>query len=328
MDPQVPMQPSTLWRRAEGRGAYVLPLVAAATVLFLVGLTLPVVHLRRGVSRDTYSVLTGILDLLQEGNVLLGLIILSFSVIFPAAKLTTLFFVMFVRMEQAVSERVVQLLEHLGRWSMLDVFVIAIMIGSMHLGIVADAEPRAGIYVFGSGIVLSMLCTMGYGYLVGASRAKERSRAASPSYFRWITLVSYVLFLAGLMLPLMDLEKWVFWSNEYSLVSATWRMALAGDVGLAVIVLLFVVVLPAARLSGLVLVRWTRSSRLLELLVALVDRWAMLDVFVLATLIVLVKIGDVASVEPRLGLWMLLLSVVLSLLDSWSLQADSRRSAV
>ncbi len=48
----------------------------------------------------------------------------------------------------------------LGKWSMLDVFVVAILIVLVKLGPVARVEPRVGVYVFCAAIACSMLTTM------------------------------------------------------------------------------------------------------------------------------------------------------------------------
>jgi paraquat-inducible protein A len=50
-------------------------------------------------------------------------------------------------------------LKILGKWSMLDVFVVAIVIVAVKFGLMAKAEPRAGVYVFGAAILLSMFLT-------------------------------------------------------------------------------------------------------------------------------------------------------------------------
>jgi uncharacterized paraquat-inducible protein A len=82
--------------------------------------------------------------------------------------------------------------------------------------------------------------------------------------------------------------------------------------------------LPALRLIGLCWLQWGRPSPGAARAVLLVDKWAMLDVFGLALLVVVAKVGAVASVETRAGFWVLLAAAALSLRDSWALR---RRSA-
>ena len=47
----------------------------------------------------------------------------------------------------------------LGKWSMLDVFMAAIVVAILTLGAVASVEPHPGLYVFGGAIVLAMMAS-------------------------------------------------------------------------------------------------------------------------------------------------------------------------
>jgi uncharacterized paraquat-inducible protein A len=55
-----------------------------------------------------------------------------------------------------------------------------------------------------------------------------------------------------------------------------------------------------------------------------IDKWSMVDVFVLAILVVFSKLGALATVEPRIGMWLLFAAAMLSLLDSALLQRAHR----
>jgi paraquat-inducible protein A len=106
----------------------------------------------------TFSLVGGVWRLLRDGDFLVGGVILIFSVIFPAAKLVALAVSWLA--EQGSAERHLGVLEQLGKWSMLDVFVIAALVacfkgfpGGSHVQI------EWGIYVFAASVVLSMLAT-------------------------------------------------------------------------------------------------------------------------------------------------------------------------
>ncbi len=137
---------------------------------------------------------------------------------------------------------------------------------------------------------------------------------------RATSLLALALFVLGLFLPLIVVEKFRFFDREYSVLDATRRMLDEEERGLALAVLFFVVLLPLARLVGLVWLRFARRpERGVRALLAL-EEWAMLDVFGLALLVVVAKLGSVASVEIRAGFWVLLLAAALSLRDSWALR--------
>src|SRR5262245_25444900 len=314
----------SLWKEA-GRPLLPVALLVTAGAVLGVGLTLPVVTLRSGLTHEAYSVLGGIRDLARSGEVLLATIVLGFSVLFPIAKLGLLTHVLFRPVDEERRARLVRSLERLGRWSMLDVFVIAILIGSVHLGVLSEASAEHGIHVFGGGILLSMLATVAVQRLLRQPGPREHlvlppaSRGA-----RWTSLLALILFAGGLGLPLIVVEKYRFWDHEYSVLGASRLMWSEGEHALASVVLFFVVVLPLGRLVGLVWLRWTRKPERWAQAVLVLDEWAMLDVFGLALLVVVSKIGAVASVETRVGFWVLLGAAALSFRDSWALR---RRSA-
>jgi uncharacterized paraquat-inducible protein A len=58
--------------------------------------------------------------------------------------------------------------------------------------------------------------------------------------------------------------------------------------------------------------------------VELMGKWAMLDVFALALTVVLVKVGDMAQVEPLLGLWLILAAALLTQVEIRALRRDLR----
>ncbi|HAM40938.1 MAG TPA: hypothetical protein DDX89_03735 [Candidatus Omnitrophica bacterium] len=132
-----------------------------STTLLLTGLSLPLLHAQQMIFwKSTYSVWTGVVALWEANELLLATGLLFFSIVFPVVKLAALSVIWFVRLPQAQRARLLHRLELLGKWSMLDVFVVAILIVLVKLGPLAKVEPRAGVYVFAAAIACSMLTTM------------------------------------------------------------------------------------------------------------------------------------------------------------------------
>jgi paraquat-inducible protein A len=46
-----------------------------------------------------------------------------------------------------------------GKWSMLDVFVVAVLVVAVKLGAIADVEMRFGLYAFAASVLLTMFIT-------------------------------------------------------------------------------------------------------------------------------------------------------------------------
>ncbi len=151
-------------------------LILASAVLLLVGLKLPVLTVRKLWEGNTFSIVSGIQNLWKEKNEALAMIVLFFSVIFPVVKLVTLLAVWFVKLTESQRKRILEVLSALGKWSMLDVFVIAIIIVTVKLGALASAKAEQGIYYFAVSIFLAMVASSMESYLAqrASSRKEER----------------------------------------------------------------------------------------------------------------------------------------------------------
>ncbi len=115
----------------------------------------------------TYSVVTGVLRLLGGGNVAIGLVLLLFSVLFPMAKLVLLR----TALADAAKGRTHDLAARFGRYSMADVFVLALVVvvsKSFPGGTTVDV--RWGAYAFAAAAFLCMLL---------AARVSAPSRSAA-----------------------------------------------------------------------------------------------------------------------------------------------------
>ncbi len=78
--------------------------------------------------KKVFSIVSGIFDLLSEGELFIGFILLFFSLVFPLLKLSVLWSVHASRVGGEVPGRTLELLSHLGKFSMLDIFVIALLV--------------------------------------------------------------------------------------------------------------------------------------------------------------------------------------------------------
>ena len=134
-----------------------LVLVTIAAGLLIFGLFMPILTFHEMKwFKQTFSVLSGIQNLWDEKQPILALIIVFFSVIFPTVKLIALFWLWLAKLTSHQRIKIMQRLELLGKWSMLDVFVVAVTVVTVKLGFLINAMPRVGIYVFGSSIILTM----------------------------------------------------------------------------------------------------------------------------------------------------------------------------
>ena len=136
-------------------------LAAAAFVVFWPAILLPIVEIERLGHRHASSLLFGSLDLLRHGSWLVGVIVLVFSIVFPLAKMLLLLELsllnMLHRRHKAVTYR---LMEHVGRWSMMDVLLLAFLVMLVKLGSLVEFHFGPGVVAFIACVVLSMSASL------------------------------------------------------------------------------------------------------------------------------------------------------------------------
>lgn len=144
-----------------------LALLIAAYVLYVPANLLPIMETRSlfGVQRDT--ILSGVAYLWNSGSWPLAAIVFFASIAVPLLKLlslTALIVSVLRRSRGPVLPRVrlYRLLELVGRWSMLDVYVVAILVALVQAQSLASITPGPGVLAFGAVVVLSMLATMSF----------------------------------------------------------------------------------------------------------------------------------------------------------------------
>ncbi len=136
-------------------------LILASFVLLLIALSLPLLTVEKMVLwKNEYSVIAGVHGLWEQGQYALAIILFFFSIVFPLFKLAMLGFIWFIRLAERKRQAVLHWLGILGKWSMLDVFVVAILIVLVKLGPLAKVQPQPGVYWFAAAIFLSMITSM------------------------------------------------------------------------------------------------------------------------------------------------------------------------
>lgn len=137
-------------------------LLLASIILYIPANVLPVMKTSSlfGAQKDT--IISGVVYFWTSGSQGLAALIFSVSILVPIMKVGTLGFLAASvqwnwgasRRQKAVLYRIV---EFVGRWSMLDVFVVALMVGLVRFRTLAVIEAGAGAVAFGAVVVLTML---------------------------------------------------------------------------------------------------------------------------------------------------------------------------
>ena len=112
-------------------------------------------------SFESKSVLGSVVKLWEGGDIVVALTILLFSVLVPLLKTVSLMFVSIV-VESRFAHGIVKFFKMIGKWSMVDVFVVATLLVflSGNGSDVSQAEIQIGIYFFLAYVIVSMLVSL------------------------------------------------------------------------------------------------------------------------------------------------------------------------
>ena len=159
---QCPRCGATLTKRRHFSIQTTWALVIAAAILFVPANAFPVLVTTTFGSTEPSAILEGVVFLYQDGSWVLALIVLVASVVVPLGKLAALAYLMItVQMGSIKSNhdrtRLYRLVELIGRWSMLDVFVVAFITALVQLDPLMSVTPGIGVMYFMAVVVLTMV---------------------------------------------------------------------------------------------------------------------------------------------------------------------------
>ena len=136
-------------------------LVIASAILFVPANAFPVLVTTTFGTTEASTILGGVVFLYQEGSWMLALIVLVASVVVPIGKLAALVYLMLTVQSGSLKSnhdrtRLFRLVELIGRWSMLDVFVVAFIVALVQLDPLMSVAPGIGVMYFMVVVVLTM----------------------------------------------------------------------------------------------------------------------------------------------------------------------------
>ena len=132
-----------------------------AFVLFWPAILLPILRIERLGQSSQQSILSGIFDLFQHGSYFVGGVVLLFSIVFPLLKISLLIELSWLeilgRKHKAFTLR---MMEHAGKWSMMDVMLLAFLVMLVKLGNLVHFEFGPAVIAFTGCVAMSMLASL------------------------------------------------------------------------------------------------------------------------------------------------------------------------
>ena len=137
-------------------------LIIAATICYIPANVMPVMVTSTLTSVEEDTIISGAVLLYKYGSWHLALIVLIASVMIPLAKLAALAYLLITVQRNSIKDqrertRLYRLVEFVGRWSMLDIFVVTFVVALIQLQPLMSVKPGLGSLFFASVVVLTMI---------------------------------------------------------------------------------------------------------------------------------------------------------------------------
>ncbi|NMX83215.1 MULTISPECIES: paraquat-inducible protein A [Pseudomonas] len=140
-------------------------LLITAAILYIPANLLPIMTVSSLGQGDPSTIMSGVIQLVQHGMFPIAAVVFIASILVPTFKLVGIGLLLFsVQRHQPLSaqQRIVmyRFIEFIGRWSMLDIFVIAILVALVNFGRLASIEANLGAAAFASVVILTMFAAV------------------------------------------------------------------------------------------------------------------------------------------------------------------------
>ncbi|MCX4148241.1 MULTISPECIES: paraquat-inducible protein A [Paraburkholderia] len=139
----------------------------AAMILYIPAILLPVMVTSTLFGARSDTILSGVVLLWTSGSWLLAIVVFIASIVVPVLKILSLAYLAWstqLRSPRIPHQRtrIYRLIEFVGRWSMLDIYVITILVAFVQFGSIATIDAGPGSIAFGAVVVLTMFAALSF----------------------------------------------------------------------------------------------------------------------------------------------------------------------
>jgi len=140
-------------------------LLISAIAMYLPANIFPVMAVTSLGNTQADTIMSGVIYFLSHGDWPLALIIFIASVLVPLLKMIALTYLLLsVQRKSPVRKlqrtKLYRITELVGRWSMVDIFVVALLVALVQIGNLATIEPGIGAIAFAAVVILTMLAAL------------------------------------------------------------------------------------------------------------------------------------------------------------------------
>lgn len=140
-------------------------LVIASYILYIPANLLVMMETGSLINYRKDTIVSGVVHLWKTGSWMIAVIVFIASVAIPLLKLFSLTFLLISVQRRSTwrprqRTRLFRLLEGVGRWSMLDIYVVTLLAALVQLGSLAVVKAGPAAVAFGAVVILTMFATM------------------------------------------------------------------------------------------------------------------------------------------------------------------------
>jgi paraquat-inducible protein A len=154
---------TTIWvaHRSQRSSQRTAAAATAALLLFPAAIFLPILEIEKLGHRYRSSIVGGIVELYAQGSWFVATIIFAFSIVLPILKLVTLLELCLLRwLEHHHRAWAYRMIEFSGRWSMLDVMLLAFLVMLVKLSGIVEFHVGPAVIAFAGCVAMSMIASM------------------------------------------------------------------------------------------------------------------------------------------------------------------------
>ena len=321
-------------REWAGLIGWIIPiLLVTSLVLNIFGLILPFLEIDAAFSKGVIYSLPHSVELMWEHKLyFVAGLILGFSIIFPFVKLISLFAAWFIPWKPSRREKFLHLVELLGKWSYMDIFVVVLLLALTSNQSFISSTIHIGVYFFIGAITLSMITSE---IIIGLARKQLREEQPVVQYSKKRVWLIFDKLLLGWVVPLLvaisaialvealhatflRISQLLLVSRSYSVSEIMYLLQEQQRWVLLVVMVGTLAVFPLFRLF-LVLISWIVPMHItthlrIRSIIDSVSRWCMLDVFGLALFLITTEGKELVKTEIQNGLYIVVVAIALSYL--------------
>jgi paraquat-inducible protein A len=158
---------AVLHRRKPNSLARTWALVLAAFVFYIPANLLPITKVTSLGAVQSDTIISGVIYFIHSGMWPIALVIFVASVAVPLLKLLILTFLLISVQRKSTwrprdRTQLYRITEAVGRWSMVDIYVVTILVALVNLGALATIEAGPGAAFFAAVVVITMIAAMSF----------------------------------------------------------------------------------------------------------------------------------------------------------------------